>query len=253
MFQTKLKSLLACAALTAVLTLVSNLALAADEHPDFTGVWEAYASSAGAGRGGANTELTEEAITMRDAFVAQYGDDYVEPGAFCVPPGLPATMMSMVSYPVEIIHSKDRVTMLAEYDMQVRRIFMDGRGHPDDLPPTRMGHSIGHWEGDELVIETTLLGEYLLGGWPRTEQTIVEERIYRTTRQEAGVEASGFVQAGESDDVLVFEYTVTDPVLYKEPRQVTMYYQRIPEDAFLEYDCPADLWRRALSGELSYE
>lgn len=236
------------ATLTAA-ALSFSVTTTAQEHPDFTGVWEAYASDAGAGRGGANSALTEEGRALVATFTEEYGEDHPEPGAYCVPPGLPATMTSMVSYPIEVIHSEDRITILAEYDMQVRRIFMDGREIPDDYPPTRMGYSVGHWEGDTLVIETGLLGEYLLGAWPRTEQTHVVERVYRTTREEAGQEARGFVQPSEYDDVLVFELSVTDPVLYGGERNITMYYQRIADDSFLEYDCPADLWRRALRGE----
>ena len=235
------------------LTLASLTAVAQEtDHPDLSGVWEAYASEPAMVRG-AGTALTEKGQALVEAYEADLADNYVEPGAFCVPPGLPATMTSMVSYPVEVIHSKDRVTMLAEYDMQVRRVYMDGRDFPDDYPTTRMGYSIGHWENGELVVETQLLGEYLLGAWPRTEDTRVVERIYRSTREEAGKEASGFVQASDFDDVLIFEMTITDPVLYDGPQELTMYYQRIPDDSFLEYDCPADLWRRALSGEISYQ
>jgi hypothetical protein len=50
-----------------------------------------------------------------------------EPGWYCVPPGLPATMTmtSMVSYPIEIIQTPDRITMIAELVMQLRRIYLD--------------------------------------------------------------------------------------------------------------------------------
>ena len=46
-----------------------------------------------------------------------------------------------------------RVTIIQEAYMQVRRVFTDGRGHPAGLDPTFNGDSIGHWEGDTLVIE----------------------------------------------------------------------------------------------------
>src|SRR5690606_24564789 len=121
----------------------------------------------------------------------------------------------------------DRVTMLAEYDMQLRRIFMDGRDHPDDYPTTRMGYSVGHWDDDTLVIETGLLGEYLLGAWPRTEDTHVVERVYRMTRDEVDAQPSGFIARSESNEVLAYEVSVTGPALYDGTRNVTMYYQRI--------------------------
>ena len=133
--------------LFAGLLFVPVLANSAD-HPDFTGVWQAYGSDPRFGVGGENA-LTQQGAAMVDAYFAQYGDDFAEPGSYCVPPGLAGTMTSMVSYPIEVLHSQDRVTILLEYDMQVRRIFMDGRTTPTDLPVTRMGYSLGHWEDDE--------------------------------------------------------------------------------------------------------
>ena len=185
---------------------------------------------------------------MVEEYFAQF-ENHVEPGAWCVPPGIPYTMMTQVSYPVEILQTENRITMLLEYDMQVRRIFMDGRTQPDDYPPTRVGYSTGRWEENTLVVETGLLSEDLDNRWPRTEQTSVSERIYLSTFEQEAVESTGFVSTiadPVSNDVLVLEYTVTDPVLFNSPKQVTMYYQRMTDDIFLEYDCPAGNWREAL-------
>jgi hypothetical protein len=214
---------------------------------DFTGVWQAFAAAT-PDNADPPWQLTEAGSARIDAAIAQHGDNYVEPGIFCVPPGMPSTMTAMVSYPIEIIHSEGRITMLAELDMQIRRVFIDGRGFPDDHPATRMGYSIGYWDGATLVIETRLLSEYLIGSWPRTENTEVRERIYRTTRA-ASPPALGYVQPNDSDQILAFELTVSDSQLYDGPQQITVYYQRIPDDSFLEYDCPAELWYRALDGE----
>jgi len=227
--------------------VAAGSARAADE-PDFSGVWQAYASVPQSGPGQA-AALSEEGRRQVDAYFAQFGDNYIEPGAYCVPPGMPATMTSMVSYPIEIIHSPNRLTMLAELDMQVRRIYMDGRAIPGDYPTSRMGYSIGHWEDETLVIETGLLSEHLLRSWPRTENTRVIERAYRADRKDLDVERNGFPPESASDDILVFEMTVTDATLYREPQRINMYYQRIPEDEFLEYDCTAGLWYQALEGE----
>jgi hypothetical protein len=232
--------------LATIVIAVSGTTCAA-EPPDFSGVWQAYASVPGSGPGGA-AALTEEGARLVDGFFAEAGDNYVEPGAYCVPPGMPATMTAMVSYPVEIIHSPNRLTMLAELDMQVRRIYTDGRDFPDGFT-SRMGYSIGRWEGETLVIETRLLGEYLMREWPRTENTQIVERVYRANRDELKVVRNGFPPESESNDLLVFEMTVTDPTLYKEPQRITMYYQRIAEDQFLEYDCIAGVWEAALRGE----
>ncbi len=218
------------------------------DEPDFSGVWQAYASVPQSGPGQA-AALSEEGAALVDAWFAGFGESFADPGEYCVPPGMPSTMTSMVSYPIEIIQSPNRVTILAELDMQVRRIHMDGRAFPDDYPTSRMGYSIGHWEGETLVIETRLLGEYLMRSWPRTENTTIVERVYRANRDELDVERNGFPPENESNEILVFEMTLTDATLYAAPQRITMYYQRIPEVEFLEYDCAAGLWYRALEGE----
>jgi hypothetical protein len=223
-------------------------ALAAE--PDISGVWQAYASVAAPGAGQMG-ELTEEGAARVDAFFAQYGDDMPEPGAYCVPPGMPATMLSTVSYPIEILQTPGRITMLAELDMQIRRIFMDGREFPaDDYWTTRMGYSIGHWEDQTLVIETRFLNDYLVRSWPRTENTRVIERVYRANRDELNVVRNGFPPENDSNDLLVVEVTVTDDTLYREPQKITMYYQRVSDAEFLEYDCVSGLWEEALQQAL---
>jgi hypothetical protein len=59
-------------------------------------------------------------------------------------------------FPFEIDQTGEVIVFRYEYYDQIRVIFMDGRGHPPaDAPHTKMGHSIGRWEGDELVIDTT--------------------------------------------------------------------------------------------------
>jgi len=128
---------------------------------------------------------------------------------------------------------------------------MDGRDFPpDNYWKTRMGYSIGHWEGATLVIETRLLSEYLMRSWPRTENTRIVERLYRAQRDELDVVRNGFPEENDSNDLLVVEITVTDPTLYREPQQITMYYQRVTDAEFLEYDCAAGLWYEALEEAL---
>ncbi|MBO9580406.1 MAG: hypothetical protein J7498_05905 [Sphingobium sp.] len=59
-------------------------------------------------------------------------------------------------FPFEIVQTPTLIVFRYEYFDQVRLIFMDGRKHlPSDAPHSKVGDSIGHWEGDELVIDTT--------------------------------------------------------------------------------------------------
>src|SRR5216683_3105499 len=72
----------------------------------------------------------------------------------CLPEAMPAWML-VTHNAMEILFTPGRVTMLGESDgSRLRRIYTDGRPHPDDPDPTFHGHSIGHWEGEALVVDT---------------------------------------------------------------------------------------------------
>ncbi len=72
----------------------------------------------------------------------------------CLPEGMPSWMM--ISHnAMEIAFTPGKIYMMGESDSnRLRRIYTDGRPHPDDPDPTFHGHSIGHWEGDTLVVDT---------------------------------------------------------------------------------------------------
>lgn len=72
----------------------------------------------------------------------------------CLPEAMPSWML-VTHNAMEILFTPGRVTMLGESDgNRLRRIYTDGRPHPDDPDPTFHGHSIGHWEGETLVVDT---------------------------------------------------------------------------------------------------
>ena len=73
-------------------------------------------------------------------------------GINCLPSGLPLFMMTPA--PFKIVQTRGLVVVLSEGDNSFRQIFTDGRKHPEDPTPSWMGSSIGHWEGDTLVVET---------------------------------------------------------------------------------------------------
>ncbi len=70
----------------------------------------------------------------------------------CTPPGMPYIYLQL--FPMQIIQTPNEVIEFFEYDHIVRHIFMDGRKHPAKWKPSYNGHSIGHWEGDTLVVDT---------------------------------------------------------------------------------------------------
>jgi hypothetical protein len=74
--------------------------------------------------------------------------------ADCLPQGMP-TWMLITHNAIEFLFTPGRVTILGEGDgNRLRRIYTDGRPHPDDPDLTFFGHSIGHWESETLVVDT---------------------------------------------------------------------------------------------------
>lgn len=72
----------------------------------------------------------------------------------CLPEGLPSSWTQTLNS-VEFLQTPGRITILGELDgNRLRRVWTDGRPHPADPDPTFSGHSIGHWEGQTLVIDT---------------------------------------------------------------------------------------------------
>jgi hypothetical protein len=69
----------------------------------------------------------------------------------CLPHGMPRVMES--PYPIEIVQTPGRITFLHEVAHNIRRIYLD-QPHPKNLALTFLGHSVGHWEGDTLVVDT---------------------------------------------------------------------------------------------------
>jgi len=114
--------------------------------------------------------------------------DQLDPVNNCFPAGVPRIMLLRV---FQIIPLPDYVLMLFEYDHAVRRIYTDGREHPDGYPPGWMGHSIGRWDGDTLVADTVGLTDRTWVdriGTPHSEALRVVERFRRTEQDRLEVE-----------------------------------------------------------------
>ncbi len=218
--------------------------------PDFSGVWMAFTVENPDGDGTAPVYSTEGEATL-DAFVAQF-NEIPEPGGNCVGTGLPGVMLSTVSYPIEMAQTESRILMVAELEHQIRRIFLDGRDHPSDTFPSNVGHSVGTWDGDTLVVDTTLLEPWELRPWPRGDNAHVVERMYLTTFDEIAARPTGFVaelDVAVGNSVLVIDITLTDADYYDSPQRRIAYYQRVPDSATAEYGCSNGLWRDLLDDE----
>jgi hypothetical protein len=98
----------------------------------------------------------------------------------CSPPGVPYIYIQI--FPMQIIQTLREVIEFFEYDHIVRYIYTDGRQHPADLQPSYNGHSVGHWEGDTLVVDTVgLNGKNWLDrlGHPESSEMHIVEHIRR--------------------------------------------------------------------------
>ena len=139
----------------------------------------------------------------------------------CFPPGMPYIYLQL--FPMQIVQTPKEVIELFEYHHTVRHIFIDGRKHPADVTPSYNGHSIGHWEGDTLLVDTIgLNGKMWLDrvGHPDSDQMHIVERIRRV-----------------NDKTLQVDFTFDDPKSYVKPWTAFMRFQLRPDWDIAEHVC----------------
>jgi len=119
------------------------------------------------------------------------GRDDSDPSNSCFPPG--PTRIFTAPRPFEIRQTKEEVYILSEMDHWVRRIYVDGRGHPDGYPSTWMGHSIGKYDGNTLVVDTAAINETTwidTLGHPHSDALHLVERIRRLNHDTLEIEVT---------------------------------------------------------------
>jgi len=198
---------------------------ALDALPDWGGIWFVMRGDPAIGPS-PQPELKGEYAERREAWRAEVSaNDGVErrDRSNCSPPGLPR-IMQLAQYPYEFLFTPGRVTVNQEAWMQTRTIWTDGREHPplDELDPTFHGHSIGHWDGDTLVADTIGISDELeVGeGGSHSDQFHLVERIRLV-----------------DEDTLENRMTMTDPLAFEEPFEVTVRYRRDRYGALIEFQC----------------
>jgi len=209
---------------------------AAPERPDLTGVWtwnledgenpvrKLQAQSA-------NLPYTDEARPRIEEYQAMARLSLENPGSMCVPFGMPQAMVFSGGYPMEIIQRPEQITVIFEAYSEVRRIFMEP--HPykaENEWPSLLGFSTGRWDGNTLVVHTSRLKEQLSGNFPHSDQAEIEER-YELVVQDDGT------------PILVNDWTLTDPVFYKEPVSRRREWKPLGGNRHLyEFACMEDQW-----------
>ena len=156
----------------------------------------------------------------------------------CQPGGPIFAMWEYGLFPIEILEAPDRLIIKPENIALPRRIYLDGREHPEDLDPTWMGHSVGRWDGEVLVVDTVGTNGKTrpingVGANARISSEDAKPRL-PVSDQLHLVERLRLVADGQ---VLEDEMTITDPVMYTSPLVVKHYWQRRSDIDVLEYFC----------------
>jgi len=182
----------------------------ADGTPDLSGVWQGNVDP-----DESIPELLPWAAEETDRRNANFQRDH--PESAC----LPGPMAIWPTF-YRFVQSRDVIVQLFEFQGGPRQIFVDGRGHPDDLEASWMGHSIGFWDGDTLVVDTIGFNDrsWLWRGYPHTEQLRLVERFTRTDLGTMGV------------DVIV-----EDPGALAAPWELSLTWLLAPGEEVLEYVC----------------
>ena len=140
----------------------------------------------------------------------------------CFPDGVPHG--DILPEPFKIIHARNVIVMLYEVETTFRQIFMDGRKLPSaDASPRYQGYSVGRWDGDTLVIETSGFNDT---GWidargtPHSEDMRVVERFHRR-------------DFGHID----LSVTITDPKVFTQPIPFSVVLNLMPDTDVFEHYC----------------
>jgi len=193
----------------------------ADGRPDLTGPWEPNAIGENVNLVGVGVQVPFNATAKKiyDERIGALGK--ADPEARCLPPGVPR--LNTTPYPFRFVQTKDYTAILYEGGTHTwRQIFMDGRPFSKFAEELWNGESIGHWEGDTLVIETKGFNENTwidAAGVPHTRNMKVTERITRLDM-----------------DNMQIDNIVEDPEMFTRTWGFTTYPRRL-QGELLEYIC----------------
>jgi hypothetical protein len=193
-----------------------------DGKPDFSGVWQPRAGYTG----NIAKDLKPGEVVFqpwaeklyKHRVETQAKDD---PQAYCVLSGVPRE--NVVPYPIKFLNAGNVIVILHEALHSYRQIFMDGRALPKNPNPAWMGYSIGRWEGDTLVIDSS---GFVEGSWLDNEG-------------HPGSEALHVIERFRRPDFghLNLQLTIDDPKAYTKPWTVNLQFTAMPDAELIEYVC----------------
>ena len=192
-----------------------------DGKPDLYGLWDSERV-----RQGPFDMPPEIAIKPEDVVLTPEGEVWQRQhqeshflNARCLPQQLPTRML----LPFKILPLRGTVVILYELYTNYRQIFTDGRELPKDPNPTWSGYSVGKWEGDTLVVDTTGFNDaesILPNRRPHSDALHIKERF---RRRDFGH--------------LEIQFTIDDPKVYAKPWSFKGDAHLIPDTELLEYVC----------------
>ncbi len=162
--------------------------------------------------------LREEARLAQESWV-QARDDVA---LSCTPAGMPEAIM--MPFPIEFMEQDgDMLLRIEEWD-NVRTIHMGGAADPESQPPSHLGYSVGRWDGNTLIVETSRINYPFFDdrGTPMSEAVEIVERF----------------TLSEDETNLDWTAIVTDPLTFTEPVAMPeMHWEWIPGQELKDYNC----------------
>lgn len=147
--------------------------------------------------------------------------DVHSPDERCLPLSIPRA--ELIGFPFKIVQTPALIVVLYEGDNTRRQIYTDGRKLAADPNPAWLGYSVGHWEGDVLVVDSAGFTDKVwidLVGHPISESLRIEERFHRR-------------DFGHMD----LQIIVTDPKMYTKPIAIKVTELLMPDGDIFEYFC----------------
>jgi hypothetical protein len=201
--------------------------------PDLSGVWDHprvgdvskdYEGRCAGGTPGCSSKGAKDLdSTLTPSGKAENAKPKFDYGVHCLPWGYVRSWGT--PYPAEIFQRPEKMAILFEQNNMFHVVPTDGRDHPKQLYPTWLGDSVGHWEGDTLVVDTIgFNGQTWLDTEPERLTSDALHVVERFSRPDY--------------DHINYEITVEDPKMYTKPWKNTRVFVLMkPGQELLEYSC----------------
>jgi hypothetical protein len=208
-----------------------------DGKPDFSGFWSWPTTVNPTGPRGTGIFNKDKMSPVKPGaesllYHARTGDARKdEPRSACLPSGFPSGML--YALPVQVFQTPKYLVIVHELQRMTRIIPLDGRPHRANLEPSYYGDSVGHWEGDTIVIDTTNFKPWVLDDYHYTDATKSRwhtdalhtiERLQRT-----------------DEKTIAYRITIDDPKIFTQPFsqdfKMTLHPDWEEQTGLLEYVC----------------